>query len=436
MSKKILIVGAGLAGSAMATLMARRGFAVEVYEKRPDPRRVSTAAGRSINLGLSTRGLKALATLDLEQRVSAEAVPMRGRVIHGRDGRTKYQPYGKDQHHALLSVEREKLNALLIERADAHDNVRFVFDARFTALETGGGPVARFATADGVVEAGYDLLIGADGSFSTVRRLMQIGQRADYHREFLSWGYKELRVPVGAEGKPQLELEALHVWPRGDCLLLTHANRDGSHTASFFMPWEGETSFRTLDTEPEVEAFFARTFPDLLARCPELPAQFLARPTASLVTVRTSRWWRGDSVVLIGDACHAVYPFYGQGMNAALEDCSALAAAIDRHPDEPATAFAEYQAERRPNTDALAQLSKDNFRELASHLTSPFFVLRKKADVWLARLLPAVWQPLYSMIVHSTMPYLEALRRYRKQTLVLNTVALLSVTAAVLLAVL
>jgi kynurenine 3-monooxygenase len=416
---RVTIVGAGLAGSAMAIYLGRRGYQVRVYERRADPRDegAQERERRSINLGLSHRGIRALTAVGVVERVLSRSVVARGRMIHTTGGEQVFQPYGAESHQVLHSISRRELNAALIDQAESSPGVRFFFSHRFLDVDKRSAAcLFRDEAAGKPVRVRADWVVGADGCYSAVRARMQRRERADFDQEYLDWGYKELTIPAPAAGDSPIELNALHIWPRGDCLIVTHPNLDGSHTATLFMPFEGgERSFAALGTAAEVERFFARTFPDLVARAPGIVQEFLEHPTAALVSTRTSLWHHRDRVVLIGDGCHAVYPFYGQGMNAALEDCAVLDACLERHPDDREAAFRAYQALRKRNTDALHELVKQNFVELRDTVNSPVFRARKQADLVLSRLLPGRWTPLYNMVVHSDMPYSEALERARRQ---------------------
>ncbi|HEX2092098.1 MAG TPA: NAD(P)/FAD-dependent oxidoreductase [Longimicrobiaceae bacterium] len=415
----VTIVGAGLAGSAMAIYLGRRGYQVSVYERRADPRDegAQPRERRSINLGLSHRGIQALTAVGVADRVLSRSVVARGRMIHTTDGKQVFQPYGSEPHHVLHSIARRDLNAALIDQAESACGVRFFFSHRCLDLDKKSAAcLFRDESSGKTARAAADFVIGADGTYSTVRARMQRRERASFEQEFLDWGYKELTIPAAPDGSSQIELNALHIWPRGDCLIVSHPNLDGSHTATLFMPFEGgERSFTALGTTDEVESLFARTFPDLVPLAPELVPEFLRHPTAPLVSTRTSLWHYRDRVVLIGDGCHAVYPFYGQGMNAALEDCAVLDACLERHPGDRESAFREYQELRKKNTDALHQLVKQNFEELRDTVNSPVFRARKRVDLVLSRLFPGRWIPLYNMVVHSNMPYSEALERARRQ---------------------
>lgn len=416
---RVAIVGGGLAGSLLALALAQQGLGVDVYERRPDPRIDGAEGGRSINLGLSKRGIQALTEVGLIDDVLPLSVVMRGRVIHAPDGSTRFQPYGKDPSEVLHSIDRNELNRLLLDRAERYPQVRLHFGHRLARIDKQRRELE--------LEAGAERLfvrprwvVGADGAFSRTRQEMQRGERADYHQEYLEWGYKELTLAARPDGSSAIELTALHVWPRLHGLFVSHPNRDGSHTLTLFLPHEGPDSFATTRTPADVQALFAKYFPDLLPMLPTLQEQWTTHPTGSLVTTRTAPWSVEDWIVLVGDACHAVYPFYGQGMNSAFEDCSALLAALARHGDDRLAGFADYELSRRPHTDTLAELSKANFIELKQKVKSPWFVARKRLDVALNRLLPKTWLPLYTMIAHTTIPYGDALARANRQENILR----------------
>jgi len=413
----VVVIGGGLAGSLFALKLAQRGHRVDVYERRSDPRRDVAREGRSINLGLSKRGIQALAEVGLHDILSV-AVPMSGRVIHALDGTQRFHAYGKNRQEVLHSIDRNELNELLLDRAEAHEGVTLHFDHRCVAIDKEKREVTIEAPDGSMKRVRPDWVVGADGAFSKVREEMQRGERASFSREFLEWGYKELTLSAGANGASRIMLNALHVWPRGHCLIVSHANRDGSHTLTLFLPFDGPDSFASVRTADDVVALFNKYFPDLVPIVPDLVEQWMNRPTGSLVTTRTGPWHHRDWLVLIGDACHAVYPFYGQGMNSAFEDCSALGRELERHSTR-ADALRAYEEARKPHTDTLAELSKANFLELRQKVSSPLFVLRKRIDVWLNWLLPNAWLPLYTMIAHTTIPYREALHRARRQERVL-----------------
>ncbi|HEU4425684.1 MAG TPA: NAD(P)/FAD-dependent oxidoreductase [Pilimelia sp.] len=423
-SYRFVIVGAGLAGSLMAIHLAARGHQVEVYERRPDPRMPGAVDhGRSINLGLSQRGVRALDGVGLLDAVMPYTVPMRGRVIHRRDGGQTFQPYGTRDDQILHSIRRTDLSAVLIERAESYPSVRFCFDTAFTRLDA-DKPVVYVTDPDGAeLRVTADAVIGADGVFSAVRQQMQHGERADYAQEFLPWGYKEVTIPAASP------LEALHVWPGDRGLIVAHPNQDGSLTGTVFLPLDGPHSLATLREPEQIRAFFAAEFPDTLELMPDLVAEFRRNPTGTLVTIRTAPWHRRDQVVLVGDAAHAVYPFYGQGMNAAFEDCAVLDDCLGEHPTDLGAAFAAYQQRRKRHTDVLATLSTENFVDLRRRVRSPLHRARRRADLALNRLFPDSWVPLYTMVSHTSMPYADAMARARRQDTALTWLGLGAVAA-------
>ncbi|WDZ82962.1 FAD-dependent oxidoreductase [Micromonospora cathayae] len=420
--ERVVVVGAGLAGSLAALYLARRGYQVDVYERRPDPRSaLASPEGRSINLGLSARGMRALDEVGLLADVLKRSVPMRGRVVHAPDGTVRFQPYGVREHEILHSVLREELISVVVDAAEAEPAVRFHFGHRLVRLDRDTATVEVVPTDGGEpVRVHADLVVGADGVFSTVRQQMQHGLRADYAQEFLPWGYKELTIPVGADGEPRVRLEALHVWPGHEALMVAHPNVDGSLTCSLFMAHEGPVSFAALDTPQAVRDFFDRHFPDAGDLMPALVDEMAAHPVGHLVTVRTAPWRHADRVVLVGDAAHAVYPFYGQGMNSSFEDCLVLDSCLAAHPDRTA-ALAAYEAARKPHTDVLADLSTANFADLRDRVHRIGYTASATADRILARLLPGRWVPLYAMVSHTTTPYADALARARRQDRILRT---------------
>lgn len=417
---RIAIVGGGLAGSLLALSLAQQGHAVDVYERRADPRSGKGGAGRSINLGLSKRGMQALKMVGLLDEVLQKSVVMAGRVIHAPDGSTRYQPYGKDEREVLHSIDRNELNHTLLDKAEQHPKVKLHFEHKLVRADKQKREL-EFETEGGRVLVQPAWVVGADGAFSTMRRELQYGERANYHQEYLEWGYKELTLAPGPDGKSVIELTALHVWPRSHCLFVSHPNRDGSHTLTLFLPFEGEDSFATLKNEQDVQKLVSKYFPDLVPLLPGLLEQWQRHPTGSLITTRTAPWCFGEWAVLVGDACHAVYPFYGQGMNSAFEDCCVLMQALQQHQYRTGAAFKAYEEARRVHTDALAELSKENFNELRQKVQSPWFVARKRLDILLNQALPHKWLPLYTMIAHTTMPYREARERAQRQEKILRT---------------
>jgi kynurenine 3-monooxygenase len=415
----------------MAILLGRAGYSVRVFERRVDPRSSPIQAGRSINLALSARGIHALERAGIDREVLAMAVPMRGRMIHGAGGRTHFQPYGTRADQVNHSVSRGDLNLALVNAAEKAADVRFTFGRKCEGIDLDRGETVLAGGADASpVTARGDFILGADGAFSVVRRALMKQDRFEYSQSFLSHGYKELTIPAGPGGSFLLERNALHIWPRGGFMMIALPNRDGSFTCTLFLPFAGENSFAALASEGEVERFFGRAFPDAVPLLPEIAAQYFANPTGSMVTVRCNPWRHGGRVVLLGDACHAVVPFHGQGANAAFEDCIVLDECLRRHADDREAAFASFESLRRENTDALADLSIDNFEEMKHHTGSRLFLIRKSLEKGLHRLFPAWFVPLYMMISFTLTPYAEARRRARRQARAIALAAAAGLLAA------
>jgi kynurenine 3-monooxygenase len=426
-----LVVGAGLAGSLMACSLARRGWRVSVYERRSDPRSKGFVGGRSINLALSARGLAGLAGVGLDQRVLAQAIRMPGRMIHPVSGPTVFQPYSANPADAINSISRSDLNLTLIEAAAKHQRVSFQFEHPCLDIDV-PAPAGIFQRpGGGAVRVEADLIIGADGAFSAVRGHMQKTDRFDYSQSYLEHGYKELHIPsvsalradagapsVGSEGRPTqegfaLEPHALHIWPRGGSMMIALPNPDQSFTCTLFWPFEGEHSFAALKTPADVERHFGQHYPDAVPLMLTLVHDYFQNPTSSLVTIRCWPWQLHGKVVLIGDAAHAIVPFFGQGMNAAFEDCLTLDQCLAEHARDLPAALDHYQRLRKPNADAIADMALENFVEMRDKVGHPEFLYRKKVEQTVHELFPERVTPLYNLVSFSTVPYTEALRRGR-----------------------
>jgi kynurenine 3-monooxygenase len=426
------IVGAGLAGSLMALMLGREGHEVKVFERRPDPRQAGAEAGRSINLAISARGLHALDQVGLKDQVLASAVPMKGRMIHDPAGHLTFQPYGtKDQ--AINSVSRAGLNVLLLNAASRHPGIRFTFGQRLMEVDFEKG-MLEFQGSGGsssIIEAGT--IVGADGAFSAIRTQMQKRDRFNYDQSYLAHGYKELYIPPAPGGGFLMEPNALHIWPRGGFMMIALPNQDGSFTCTLFWAFEGGNSFANLRTPDQVLQFFTETYPDAVPLMPTLAHDFFANPTSSLVTVRCSPWQVGDRAVLVGDAAHAIVPFYGQGANAAFEDCVVLAERLKANPANRRAAFEEYERTRKPNADAISALALSNFIEMRDRVASPLFLFKKKIEKLLHALFPRWFIPLYTMVSFTTIPYAEAVARAARQDRALRWAAGLLLLALLLL---
>jgi kynurenine 3-monooxygenase len=428
--QSVLVAGAGLGGALMAIYLGRAGHQVKIYERRSDPRKLSGDRGRSINLAISTRGLAALREVGLEQQILEMAVPMRGRMMHRIDGKLKFQPYGT-AGQAIRSVSRLGLNIALIEEAERQSGVSVEFGSRCVDadlddpalfVERAGGERSRVSG---------DRLIAADGAFSAVRSRMQRLDRFDYSQSYLKHGYKELTIPPAEGGGFRIEPHALHIWPRGGFMMIALPNIDGSFTCTLFWPHEGPSSFDRINDAQTVERFFETQFPDAVPLLPGLVEQYFASPTSSLMTVRCHPWHYRDRVAMLGDACHAVVPFYGQGANAAFEDCLVLDRCIRQHPADWGAAFEEYDRRRKSHVDVLADLAIRNFVEMRDQVASASFLLQKKMEKWLHRVFPRRFVPLYSMVSFSLVPYGDAVDRARRQWRI--TRRLLATLAALLL---
>lgn len=411
----VTIVGAGLAGTLLACALGRAGRQVELFEKRPDPRLHGQEAGRSINLALSVRGLHALSEIGLADEVVKSSILMRGRMIHARDGSLAFQRYGKDDSESLHSVSRAGLNLTLVEAASRYANVRMHFSHRCIGYDLRTSQLEILNPQDQAIQAKCEFIVGADGAFSAIRSAMQKQERFDYSQDFLTHGYKELTIPPTPAGDFQIEPNALHIWPRGSFMMIALPNRDRSFTCTLFWPFEGPNSFAALRDQAGVLAYFRDQFPDAVPLIPDLGAAFLANPTSSLVTIRCRPWHVGDRAVLIGDACHAVVPFLGQGMNAAFEDCTVLMDCLKRHGRDRYKCLVEYERLRKDNVDALADLCVENFIEMRDKVGSRLFRIRKKLAVLLHAAFPRWYLPLYTMIEFTRIPYAEARRRAVKQ---------------------
>ncbi|MFO0831865.1 MAG: FAD-dependent monooxygenase [Phycisphaerales bacterium] len=407
MPRTAIIIGDGLAGALLAVLLARDGWSVRVYERRPDPRAAGYVGGRSINLALSARGLAGLREAGLEKVVmERDAIPMPGRMIHATDGTTTFQPYSKNPSDAINSVSRGGLNLTLIQAAGRCPGITMFFDHLCLDADLGSGTAVLRRGDGSTVRDSADLVIGADGAFSALRGVMQKTDRFEYSQTYLGHGYKELHIPP-ADGKPAAAINALHIWPRGGAMMIALPNRDHSFTCTLFWPWEGEHSFANLRTPEEVRAHFERFYADATPLMPTLLDDYERNPTSSLVTVRCWPWHREGRCVLVGDAAHAIVPFYGQGINCGFEDCVELARCLRAHQDQR-DALEAYQAARKPNADAIADMAVANFTEMRDLAGRPEWQYRKKIEQTLHAAFPDRVEPQYNLVSFSTVPYVKA----------------------------
>jgi kynurenine 3-monooxygenase len=447
MAAKFVLIGSGLAGGLLAAYVGRRGYDVDLYERRADPREGNIVGGRSINLALSTRGIYALEQVGIADEVLRHAIPMRGRMIHDKSGALHFSPYDRDPNKFINSIGRAALNTTVIEAAQRYPNVRVHFNHRCTDVDLdsatanlvpSGAEAVAAATANPhqqvTIQAQGDAVIGLDGAFSAVRQSMQKEIAAfEYDESYLAHGYKELTIPPAPDGSWRMEKEALHIWPRKSFMMIALPNPDGSFTCTLFWEFEGPRSFATTKTDDEIRRFFDEEFPDAVPLMPALVDDFKTNPTGSLVTIRCAPWFYKNKVALVGDAAHAVVPFYGQGMNAAFEDCVVLDECLAEFPEDRQRAFTEYFARRKKNADALADLAVRNFIEMRDKTASKTFRAKKKLDHLLEGLLPGIYLPLYTMVTFTRMPYADAARRAGLQDRIVNGSLLLAIAALILL---
>ena len=409
-------------GSLLAIVLARHGYQVDLFEGRPDSRQTNIYQGKSINIALSDRGWHSLDRTGINPAVKDEAIPMFGRTIHGRDGSLTYQPYGKEDQ-AIWSVSRGRINEHLLDLAEAESGVQTYFEHKLTDVDFGTAAGTFRVAGDTEVLIKNDFLFGADGAHSKVRRLAHSLPRFSYSQSYMPQCYIELNIPANADGSHQLEKNALHIWPRKHFMLIALPNPDGSFTCTLFLNYAGEPSFESLTERKNVEHFFASEFPDAMDLLDSPIDTFMAREPAPLFLVHVFPWSFNDKVGLIGDAAHAIVPFYGQGMNCGFEDCAELNTLIDEHDRDWGRIFPAYENRRKPNADAIAELSKRNFVEMSDLSGDAMFQLRKKIEARFHEAYPELWTPLYSMVTFSPdVPYAKALSLGDEQNAIMGRI--------------
>lgn len=412
-------MGAGLVGSLMAIYLRKRGYQVIIYERRGDMRKSKVAVGRSINLALSNRGWKPLAEVGLEAAIKEMIIPMNGRVLHDANSNLTFQPYGKEGQ-AINSISRGGLNQLLIEKAES-EGVVVHFDHKCTGVDYESSTVS-LEHHGKILEIKADVIIGADGAYSVVRQVLQKTDRFNCHQQYIDHGYKELVIPAGKAGTFAIEKNALHIWPRGNYMLIALPNIDGSFTCTLFFPFEGEHSFETLNTSEEIMAFFKEVFPDAVDLMPTLLEDYQANPTSSLMTIKCYPWVK-NKILIIGDASHAIVPFYGQGMNSGFEDCRVLNDMLDEHDDDWDKVLPLYQASRKPDSDAILDLALQNFIEMRDLVADDCCLTGKKIEAKLHAAYPEQWIPLYSMVTfQEDMRYSAAIQKGAEQKAIMDEV--------------
>lgn len=406
----VVIVGAGQAGALLAIYLARQGHDVAVYESRPDLRRVDIDAGRSINLALATRGIVPLIDVDVIKKVDAITIPMRGRMIHAiGDPTPDLQAYGSQVHEVIHSVSRTDLNAILLDAAEATGKVTIEFDSRLRSVDFKAS-LLRF---DDNQTVPFGVVFGADGAGSRVRKAIAAAGSSEFTTDWLDHDYKELTLPPGPDGSYRLDPHALHIWPRGEFMLIALANPEGDFTVTLFAP---KDTFATLTSGEAINAFFAAEFADFAQLVPDLAEQFLENPTGPLGTLRADGWSYQDRAVIVGDAAHAIVPFHGQGMNAAMESVRILDRHLRQSPNDLAAAFQNYETERKPDADAIADMALGNYIEMRSGVIDPDYLAKRTMALELEQRHPEHLSPRYNMVMFSTMPYTEAQDRAATQS--------------------
>ena len=417
---KCILIGAGLTGPLLAIELMKRGFGAEIYEKRPDMRRVGISAGRSINLALSARGIHALTQAGLWSQMQRIITPMKGRMMHSPDSEITFQPYSRNESDVNNAISRAELNIALMNAAEGQ-GVRIHFQMRCTGMDLRNGAVQFRHEESGKPESiEADVVIACDGAASAIRGEMLKRSRFNFSQQYLDYGYKELTIPASPTGKHLLEPNALHIWPRGNYMLIALPNMDGTFGCILFLPFEGRDSFAQLSTDRDVFEFFQSRFPDVVPLMPELANNFSANPVGTMVTIKCSPWHYGNKALLLGDSAHAIVPFFGQGINCGFEDCSVLMELLDLHGPDWGLVFHEFEKERRVNTDAIADLALENFIEMRDRVGDPRFLFRKKVEFSLQAKYPERFVPKYSMVTFLRVPYATALQRGQVQDRILT----------------
>jgi kynurenine 3-monooxygenase len=419
-AETITLIGAGLNGPLLAVGLIRRGFRVEMYERRPDMRRVRLSAGRSINLALSMRGIHALSQAGLWSEMQNAVIPMKGRMMHSTASELTFQPYGKNDAEVIYSISRTELNIALLNAAESQ-GAKILFQQRCAGIDLKTGMLCiRDEETGNEKAAEANIVMGCDGSASAIRREMLKLSRFNFSQQYLDYGYKELAIPSAPGGKHVMETHALHIWPRGHYMLIALPNADGTFGCILFLPFDGPDSFAQLTTRSAVLKFFRAHFPDAIPLMPDLADNFFGNPTGSMVTIKCSPWHVEGRTLLLGDAAHAIVPFFGQGINCGFEDCTCLMELLGRYGADWKKVFGEFEQARRVNTDAIADMAVENFIEMRDRVADPRFLFRKKVELALEAKYPERFVPKYSMVTFHRVPYSIALKRGQVQDRLLS----------------
>jgi|TARA_B110000967_G_C18827915_1_gene532408 kynurenine 3-monooxygenase len=422
MSRKdnIIIIGAGLCGSLLALRLAQRGYKVDVFESRPDLRSTDISAGRSINLSLSDRGFKALRLAGVEEKAREVCIPMYGRLVHDTEGNTFASNYSGRKGECINSISRGDLNGILLTEAETHKNVNIHFNKKCTSIDI-ENTIAHFKDykTEEELSINADTIFGTDGAGSILRKSYYLERKFlfSFSQNYLTHGYKELEIPADVDGNHQISKGHLHIWPRGDYMLIALPNLNGSFTVTLFLSYDdGEYNFNNLTTEDKITEFFKTQFPDALKLIPNIKDEFLNNPTGPLGTVKCSPWSYKNNTLLMGDAAHAIVPFYGQGMNASFEDVTVFDAVLDKHDGDWETIFKVFEKERKQDADAIADLAIDNYYEMRDHVANPLFKQKRMIEMDLESNFPTDYSSKYSLVTfNEDIPYHKAMKLGRAQ---------------------
>lgn len=420
-SFQLAIVGAGISGLTAAILFARRGYSVTIFEKRGDHRIDPDATGHTINFTLSARGLQTIRELGIEAEILKHCIPLHSRAVHLSNGSIEFQKYGTSKNEILYSISRKSMTKVLLKCAEEEQLIKYQFNTRCVGYDSSTNTLKLFyKNKSEVAYFKADVIIGTDGAFSRVRRLMHRGHRANLYREYSEFGYKELLLPPEHTTNSKLDFYSLHVWPLQSGIIVALPNLDKSFTMNFIMPMEGNVSFESLKTTAECKKFLDSNAKHLVRLFPKLADKFAERKSEGIITIKTDPWHYRGKIVLVGDACHAVAPFLGQGMNAAFEDCSILIRLFDKNKQNFEQTFKDFEALRKKDTDALSELSNNHMSELTHGVKSKLRIAQNEVDLFLNQFFPSKWMPLYSMIAHTTLPYSEIIKYAQRHRSISN----------------
>lgn len=423
-SYRITLVGAGLAGCLLAIYLAKRGFQVDIYERRPDLRKVKISGGRSINLTLAARGIQALKEVGLYEKVRPLTIPLEGRIIHTTDGSRIFQSYGQQETDVLYALRRIDLQHFLLNELEKFEKIQIHFNQRCTDIDWNKKELhLRDTVSNQPARVAVNVVIATDGSTSAIRKAMQAMESFNFQQSYLDHGYKEITIPAAQNQKIDLEKNVLHVWPRIQYMLNGFPNLDGSTTCVLFAPFEGENGLNGINSKEKVIDLFQHQFPDIFDLIPNLAQTYLASKTGRLTTIKCHPWHFENKALLIGDAAHAIVPFHGQGMNCAFEDCVYLNQCIDKYGTDWQSVFQEFEKQRKINTDAIADLSLQNYTELRDHIADHKFLLKKKIEALLSEKYPEHFIPKFSMVCFSSIPYSIAQKKGAIQETIIEELA-------------